>query len=70
MHTCPAQPGPHPVDTIGTVLQTIPSRRCTRPITATCGNVTAVVACGRHEQYERQCRNCRIVITHPMGLIP
>jgi hypothetical protein len=30
----------------------------------------AVVACGRHEQYERQCRNCRIVITHPMGLIP
>ena len=67
LHTCPAEPGPHPVDTRCTVLHVTPGRPCAAPVTIRCGDATAVVPCGRHNPADQQCGNCRTIITHPMS---
>jgi hypothetical protein len=67
LHTCPAEAGPHPWSTTRTVLQMIPGRSCLTPVTIRSGDVAAVVACGRHDPADKQCRNCRAIITHPLG---
>jgi hypothetical protein len=63
MHTCPAQPGPHPYDIRRTVVHVIPGGPCRTPVTIRCGNTTTQVPCGRHEPTNRQCPACRIIVT-------
>ena len=67
LHTCPAEPGPHPVDTRCTVLHVTPGRPCSTPVTIRCGDDCCRVPCGRHNPVDQQCGNCRTIITHPMG---
>jgi hypothetical protein len=63
VHTCPGDPEPHPVSTWRRIIHTTPGRPCLTPITVHCGNQTAAIPCGRHEPTERQCANCRTIIT-------
>jgi hypothetical protein len=63
VHTCPAQPEPHPYDIRRTVVHVIPGGPCRTPVTIRCGNTTTQVPCGRHEPTNRQCPACRIIVT-------
>ncbi|GIH14698.1 hypothetical protein [Rugosimonospora africana] len=63
MHTCPADPTPHPVSTTRTVVNVVPGRPCQTPVTIRCGHTTAVIPCGRHEPPDRQCGACRTAVT-------
>lgn len=63
MHECPAEQEPHPYDTRHTILAVTPGRACTTPVTIRIGNTTATIPCGTHEPSERQCGNCRNIIT-------
>jgi len=67
LHNCPSEQEPHPWSTTRTVVQTISGRPCLNPVTIRSGDVVAVVACGRHDPANRQCGNCRTIITHPFG---
>jgi hypothetical protein len=62
-HTCPADPQPHAIDTRQTVLHTTPGRPCLTPVTVHGATATVVIDCARHEPHERQCANCRTIIT-------
>jgi hypothetical protein len=63
-HTCPAYSDePHPYDTRRTVIDVIPGGPCRTPVTIRCGDVTATIACHRHEPADRQCGACRIIVT-------
>jgi hypothetical protein len=68
LHTCPAQPEPHPVDTTRTILTVTPGRACLTPVTIHCGQTTALIPCGRHRPADMRCGNCRTTITHPLRL--
>lgn len=61
VHTCPADPRPHPFGIERTVLHVTPGRPCTNPIRITVGATTAMVDCGRHEPADRQCAGCRTI---------
>lgn len=63
-HQCPAEPDQHPWSIDRQILAVTPGRRCVAPVTIHIGDTAAVVACGRHEPAERQCTNCRNVITY------
>ncbi|WP_406077674.1 hypothetical protein [Micromonospora sp. NBC_00858] len=62
-HTCPAFAEPHPYDTRRTVIDVIPGGPCRTPVTIRCGEITATIACHRHEPADRQCGACRIIVT-------
>jgi len=61
-HTCPAETEPHPYDTRRTVLAVVPGGACRQPVTVHCGDITAVIACGRHVPREQRCPACRITV--------
>lgn len=63
LHTCPAQPQPHPYSTRRTVVDVIPGGPCRAPVTIRCGNTTTRIPCHRHEPAHRQCAACRNTIT-------
>jgi len=63
LHTCPAHPAPHVVDTRRTVLAIIDGGPCRTPVTIRCGNTVTKIPCGRHEPRQRQCGACRIIVT-------
>ncbi len=63
LHRCPAWPEPHPYRVERTVLAVIPGGPCRSPVTIRVGNTTTTVPCGEHEPSDRQCVNCRTVIT-------
>jgi hypothetical protein len=66
-HTCPGDLAPHAVDTRHTIVHITPGRACLRPVTVTCGNRRAQVPCGQREPADRQCPNCRNIITIRTG---
>ncbi|WFE46356.1 hypothetical protein [Verrucosispora sp. WMMD1129] len=61
-HICPADPEPHPFDTRRTLVHITPGGPCRAPVTIRCGNVTAQIACHRHEPAKRQCGACRVIV--------
>ena len=63
VHTCPGNPQPHPVDTRRRIVHVTPGRPCLTPVTIGDGDTATTIACGRHEPYDRQCANCRTIIT-------
>lgn len=63
VHTCPANPEPHPTDTTRRIIHTAPGQPCRQPVTIRIGNIAATIPCGRHEPYDRQCGACRPIIT-------
>ena len=63
LHTCPADPEPHPIATTQTVVHVTPGRTCLTPVTIRIGNTTRTVSCGRRLPYERQCGSCRTIVT-------
>jgi hypothetical protein len=62
LHTCPADPEPHPYDTVRTIVAIVDGGPCRQPVTVRSGTTTATIACGRHEPRERQCPACRITV--------
>jgi hypothetical protein len=60
IHTCPGNPEPHAVATWRRIIHTTPGRPCLTPITLANG---VTIPCGRHEPSDRQCANCRTIIT-------
>ncbi|MFU8851107.1 hypothetical protein ACNAW0_09010 [Micromonospora sp. SL1-18] len=75
LHTCPANPEPHPYDTRRTVVDVIPGGPCRAPVTIRCGQVTTTVPCHQHEPAKRQCGACRVIVRertitthHPDGV--
>jgi hypothetical protein len=64
-HTCPADPQPHPFDTRRTIVHVTPGGACRQPVTIRCGDIVAVIACGRHRPADQQCGACKtIVVEH------
>ncbi len=63
VHTCPANDEPHPVDIRRTVVHVTDPQPCLAPVIIRSGDTVAVVDCGRHEPSDRQCGNCRVVVT-------
>lgn len=64
VHRCPTDPQPHGVDIRRTIVHITDTGPCLTPVTIGHDtSATATVACGRHEPHERQCDNCRTVIT-------
>ncbi|MTK02446.1 hypothetical protein [Micromonospora sp. CP22] len=63
IHTCPAQPEPHPYDVRRTVVDVIPGGPCRAPVTVRCGGQTVQIPCRRHEPAKRQCGACRVIVT-------
>ena len=62
VHTCPADPQPHVVDTRRTIVAVVPGGPCRTPIRVRLNNITATVACGRRLPADRQCPACRITV--------
>jgi hypothetical protein len=62
IHTCPANPEPHPVDTRRRIAHTTPGGSCRTPATIRSGDTVVTIPCGRTEPYERQCPACRTTI--------
>jgi hypothetical protein len=60
MHTCPADPDPHPVDIRRTIVHVTDPQPC---LTPTYDSIGAPVECSRYEIRDRQCDHCRTVIT-------
>ncbi|PWU55779.1 hypothetical protein DLE60_27365 [Micromonospora globispora] len=63
IHTCPADPGPHPYDIRRTLIDVIPGGECRAPVTIRCGDTTTQIPCHRHEPAKRQCGACRVIVT-------
>jgi len=63
VHTCPANPQPHPIDIGRRIIHITPGRPCQTPVTIRLGARTVTVPCGRHEPYDRQCGACRTIAT-------
>ncbi|OHX04601.1 hypothetical protein [Micromonospora sp. WMMB235] len=61
LHTCPAEPEPHPYDIRRTVIDVIDGGPCRNPVTIRCGTTTQI-PCGRHEPSKRQCSACRVIV--------
>ncbi|GII24298.1 hypothetical protein [Planosporangium mesophilum] len=60
VHTCPANPEPHPVDTRRRIVHVTPGRDCLTPKTFDNG---VTIRCGDYNAYDQQCANCRTIIT-------
>jgi hypothetical protein len=63
LHTCPADPQPHPWMITRTLVHVTPGRPCLTPVTIRLANTVATIPCGRHNPTNRQCGNCRTVVT-------
>ncbi|MBU8857427.1 MULTISPECIES: hypothetical protein [unclassified Micromonospora] len=63
LHTCPAEPEPHPYDIRRTVIDVIDGGPCRNPVTIRCGTTTVQIPCRRHEPTKRQCGACRVIVT-------
>jgi hypothetical protein len=63
MHTCPADPLPHPFDTRRTVVAVVDGGPCRAPVTVRCADTIATVACGRQLPPAEQCPACRVIVT-------
>ncbi|MEV1145192.1 hypothetical protein [Micromonospora sp. NPDC049799] len=63
LHTCPAEPEPHPYDIRRAVVDVIPGGPCRAPVTIRCGNTLIQIPCHRHEPAKRQCGACRVIVT-------
>lgn len=63
IHTCPADPEPHPVDTRQQVVHVTPGGPCRTPVTVRCGDTATVIPCGRRKPVKRQCHACRTTVT-------
>ncbi len=75
LHTCPADPEPHPYDIRRTVIDVIDGGPCRNPVTIRCGDTVTQIPCGRHEPSKRQCSACRVIVIertitnlHPAGV--
>ncbi|MCZ7472757.1 hypothetical protein [Micromonospora sp. WMMC273] len=75
LHTCPAEPEPHPYDIRRTVIDVIDGGPCRNPVTIRCGDIVTQIPCRRHEPTKRQCGACRIIVIertitnlHPVGV--
>ena len=62
-HACPADPHPHPVDTIQQVVHVTPGGPCRTPAAIRLNGTTTFVACGRRYPHHRQCPVCRTTVT-------
>ncbi|WP_439427774.1 hypothetical protein [Micromonospora sp. LA-10] len=62
LHTCPAEPEPHPYDIRRTVVDVIDGGPCRNPVTTRCGTTVTQIRCGRHEPTKRQCSACRVIV--------
>ena len=62
IHTCPADPDPHRVDTRRRIVHVTPGGPCLTPVTIGRGDTATTIPCARHEPAERQCANCRTII--------
>jgi hypothetical protein len=62
-HTCPADPEPHAVDIRRRIVHTIPGRPCLTPVTRHSGKAPTTFPCGQWLPSDRQCGNCRTIIT-------
>jgi hypothetical protein len=62
-HTCPADPEPHTIDSRRRIVHVTPGRPCLTPVTIHSANDVATIPCSRNEPSERQCANCRTIIT-------
>ncbi|SBT69201.1 hypothetical protein GA0070622_6321 [Micromonospora sediminicola] len=62
VHTCPAEPEPHPYDIRRSVIDVIDGGPCRNPVTIRCGDTITQIRCGRHEPTHRQCSACRITV--------
>ncbi|MEU0156860.1 hypothetical protein [Micromonospora fulviviridis] len=49
LHTCPAEPEPHPYDTRRVLVDVTPGGSCRAPVTIRCGGQTVQIPCHRHE---------------------
>ncbi|GAA1028503.1 hypothetical protein GCM10009557_13770 [Virgisporangium ochraceum] len=64
LHRCPIDEQPHVIDIRRTIVHVTDTGPCLTPVTIGHDTgTTSTVACGRHEPHERQCDNCRTVIT-------
>ncbi|HEY0699067.1 MAG TPA: hypothetical protein VGD43_14805 [Micromonospora sp.] len=63
LHTCPAEPEPHPYTERRTIVAVIPGGPCRNPVTVRSGQTSRVIACHRREPTERQCPACRVIVT-------
>jgi hypothetical protein len=61
-HTCPAEDGPHVVETRRTVVEYTPGAPCERPVTIRSGERTVVIGCGEVRPADKQCPACRTTI--------
>ena len=63
IHTCPADPEPHVIDTIRTIVDRTDPQPCLTPLAVADGTGTAVtVDCYHYESHQRRCENCRQVV--------
>jgi hypothetical protein len=62
VHTCPAEPDPHPYDIRRTILAVTDGGPCRTPVTIRCGDTEAVVPCGRQLPAAQHCAACRTVV--------
>jgi hypothetical protein len=63
LHTCPAEPEPHPYDTRRAVVHVIPGGPCRTPVTIRSGMHVVQIPCHRHEPAARQCGACRVIVS-------
>jgi hypothetical protein len=62
-HTCPADPHPHVVEIVRTLVDVIDGGPCRTPITYRLDGQIHTIACGRGRMSDDQCPACRIVVT-------
>ncbi|MEO3820992.1 hypothetical protein [Plantactinospora sp. B24E8] len=62
LHTCPANPAPHIVDTRRSLVHTTDGGPCRAPVTIRSGTTETEIACGRHVPADQQCPACRVTV--------
>lgn len=62
MHTCPASPEPHAIDTRRVIVGLVLGGPCRQPIAVRVNNTAVLVACGRRLPRDRRCPACRITV--------
>ena len=62
LHTCPADPVPHPVDTRRTLIAITPGGPCHTPVTYRLNGIAYTTPCKNLRSSDRQCPACRITI--------
>ena len=62
-HTCPGNPESHPYNTVRTLVSAIPGPPCLTPVTIRCADTVVTLPCSRRLPHDRQCKNCRPILT-------